>query len=124
MTRTRADPADRFPAIDDAIPVGNDQYDVTQIKSTVTIRDQQAFTTFLRNAASKLHEIGPDDELSGTTATGQDFTLFGRQIRLRALLVFTPDRPVNYNVIAVVEQIEEETQQVIRVVPLPNFPQD
>jgi RHS repeat-associated protein len=113
-----------FPGIDDVVPVENNQYDVTQIKSTITIRDQQAFTQFVRAAATKLQAIGPDDELSGRSAAGKDFSLFGRQIRLRALLIFVPDRPINYNALAIIEQIEEETQEVIRVVPLPNLPQD
>ncbi len=111
-----------FPGIDDAVPVENEQYDVTQIKSTITIRDQQAFTRFVRDSATKLQAIGPDDELSGTNAAGRPFRLLGSQIRLRALLIFVPNRPVDYNVIPVIEQIEQETQQVIRVVPLPNLP--
>ena len=113
-----------FPGIDDVVPVENNQYDVTQIKSTITIRDQQAFTQFVRAAATKLQAIGPDDQLSGRSAAGKDFSLFGREIRLRALLIFVPDRPINYNALAIIEQIEEETQEVIRVVPLPNLPQD
>jgi hypothetical protein len=120
----RGPPAENYPAIDDRIPVGNDQYDVTQIKSTISIRDQQAFTRFLRNGATNLQAIGPEDQLSGLDSNEKQFTLVGSQIRLRALLVFVPNKPITYNLLPIIQQIEEETQTVIKVVPLPNFPED